>query len=348
MNAAVTWRAGALLSAIVFVLRIIPSVYADAADADPDRVFANNFEKPPVADFIWNGSGLKVLFVDQSTDEGSIIDSYFWDFGDGTTSTERTVFNKTYASAGTYTVTHTVLDSRNGQSVSKTKTATVANFSCGFPLTLYLHDFKAYGEDGGHPDFEHFDNGLVTGLVKSIIDPDGVPSLKSTTGSGSVPSITNAESFSQWFTDDPINQSIQQTLTFSEISGEKYEYNNNAYFPIDNVGFGNYQPYMSGLHNYHFTATMRAVFRYSSGAFPTFSFTGNDDVWLYINGHLIIDMGGVHDATTGNVTMNASTAALLGVVDGQLVRLDFFMANRHTPNSQFKMTQSGLCLNDAD
>lgn len=49
--------------------------------------------------------------------------------------------------------------------------------------------------------------------------------------------VQSASSFAQWFTDNPINYPIQQTLTLTESSGT-FAYSTNAYYPIDDEGFG--------------------------------------------------------------------------------------------------------------
>jgi len=63
----------------------------------------------PVANFSFTTSGLTATFTDTSTDAQNNITSRSWNFGDGTTSTS-TSPTKTYAAAGTYTVTGTVTD----------------------------------------------------------------------------------------------------------------------------------------------------------------------------------------------------------------------------------------------
>ncbi len=81
----------------------------------------------PVANFTTMLSGLTANFTDTSTDSDGTIASRSWNFGDGTTSTAINP-SKTYAAAGTYTVTLTVTD--NG-GLSHTKTQSIVVTSGG-------------------------------------------------------------------------------------------------------------------------------------------------------------------------------------------------------------------------
>ncbi|MBE7163090.1 MAG: PKD domain-containing protein, partial [Williamsia herbipolensis] len=70
--------------------------------------------QPPVATFTSSASGLTVNFdASASNDPDGSIDSYSWDFGD-TGKANGVKPSHTYAAAGTYTVSLTVLDNRGG------------------------------------------------------------------------------------------------------------------------------------------------------------------------------------------------------------------------------------------
>ncbi len=79
--------------------------------------------RAPVANFNSSTSGLTVTFTDTSTDTDGSIASRAWNFGDGTTSTSANP-SKTYATAGTYTVSLTVTDN-GGLTNTKTQSLTV-------------------------------------------------------------------------------------------------------------------------------------------------------------------------------------------------------------------------------
>lgn len=101
----------------------------------------------PTAGFSFSTSGLSANFTDTSTDPDGSVASWAWNFGDGSSSTVKNP-SKTYAQAGTYTVTLTVKDNSGASSnPPKTQQVTVsavankppvANFSCtasGLTLT---------------------------------------------------------------------------------------------------------------------------------------------------------------------------------------------------------------------
>ncbi|MBT4333693.1 MAG: PKD domain-containing protein, partial [Candidatus Cloacimonetes bacterium] len=69
------------------------------------------FNQAPVAEFIADTSvgvpPLTVNFTDLSTEGIGVIDEWYWDFGDGNTSTEQDPSNE-YQNYGEYTVSLTV------------------------------------------------------------------------------------------------------------------------------------------------------------------------------------------------------------------------------------------------
>ncbi|HWZ89874.1 MAG TPA: fibro-slime domain-containing protein, partial [Polyangiaceae bacterium] len=75
-------------------------------------------------------------------------------------------------------------------------------------------------------------------------------------------------------------------------------------------------------------------FSYTGG--ETFQFQGDDDVWVFINGKLTVDLGGLHPRTLGTVSLDAS-ATMLGLQKGNVYSLDLFHAERHTDKSTFRI-----------
>ncbi len=71
----------------------------------------------------------------------------------------------------------------------------------------------------------------------------------------------------------------------------------NSFYPLTGKGFGN----TAAAKNYHFTTELRYFFQYKGG--ETLSFTGDDDVWVFVNGRLAVDIGGVHQAGLAAVVL---------------------------------------------
>jgi fibro-slime domain-containing protein len=209
-----------------------------------------------------------------------------------------------------------------------TALAAQGTFALTVPTTI--RDFQA-----SHPDFEGPIDGLVTGKVSSTLGVDNKPVPVFTENVGGS-SFTTHANFNQWYNDVPgVNQSAAYNLNLTETAPGSgiYKFESSSFFPIDGQLYGN----EGNPHNYHFTVELHSAFTYHAG--QTFSFTGDDDLWLFINDTLVVDLGGVHGAASGSVNLNT-----LGLVDGQTYSFDLFFAERHTSQSNFKMTIAGIEL----
>jgi fibro-slime domain-containing protein len=190
-----------------------------------------------------------------------------------------------------------------------------------------------------HPDFEIAIGGLATGLVATTLGPTGFPVFASQKGTGSINQLSTAANFAAWWIENPaVEKTIfNQSLTLAKQPDDSYLYDNASFFPIDGMGWGDYPG--SG-HNFHFTSELRYYFTFKGG--EVMSFRGDDDVWVFINGRLAVDLGGIHGPTAGSVTLDAATSATLGLTAGGMYELDLFQAERHTTGSDYRLTLRGF------
>jgi len=239
-------------------------------------------------------------------------------------------------------------------------------------INAMIRDFKAKAETNGHNDFQNTISSQI-GLVRDQLSSTGKPQFQArrartittqstdsggrnimpslfdaargdrqgATTSATIDVLTDEARFNQWYTDVPgTNMSKTIPLTLTRVSGtNRYVFDSatdpncvarGGFFPINGDLFGNYS---NTGKNFHFTTEIRTNFNYARGQGQVFTFTGDDDVWVFIGGRLAIDLGGVH----GRIAQTVDLDRLSWLQDGQQYELAIFHAERHTTQSNFRM-----------
>jgi fibro-slime domain-containing protein/uncharacterized repeat protein (TIGR02543 family) len=191
-------------------------------------------------------------------------------------------------------------------------------------------------------------NAYVTGDFTDVPAPAGSGLKPVTIDNGNI-GISNAFE----------NTVIKGRLWFQHIGNGVYQFSQNkergSFFPLDNAP----SPYTANgrtpgvefpaggtvletvsdrwkSHNYAFTMELVCEFTMQPGF--AFEFTGDDDVWVFINKRLAVDVGGIHETVTQRVDLDAARSTLGGLEYGKKYELRMFYAERHSDDSNVKIT----------
>jgi fibro-slime domain-containing protein len=199
------------------------------------------------------------------------------------------------------------------------------------------------------------DDGVTKGMVERILGPNGVPVRSATFPEES---CTNAKYLDYWFIPTVIAQSNgvdyvnavckdleleldAEGLWYAQIDdsspgGGFFVLDDFRYLDaagtVENVHYdsalGN-----GGYHNFGFTMKAVAEFEYVPGQY--FEFNGDDDVWVFINKQLVVDIGGQHTKKFSSVNLDT-----LGLIPGKTYPFHIFYAERKVSQSNFMMRTS--------
>ncbi len=256
------------------------------------------------------------------------------------------------------------LDNADGCSSTCTvePTYTCQTVAAALPAQLAIpvtyRDFVSVAAGGStkFPDQQAFGGkGITPGMLEASLDVGGLPvytgvcelggpnvadALKCPYGAQS----TSKANFDMWYRDtDTVNLAFPGVVRLDRVGQtEAYVFDGGATFtPLTGKGWDKQgKEGLADGKNFGFTTELRYFFAYQGD--EVLEFSGDDDVWVFINDKLAVDIGGLHPKQTKSVTLGAQKSAELGLTIGKIYALTLFHAERAPGESNFKLTLTGF------
>lgn len=211
--------------------------------------------------------------------------------------------------------------------------------SCANVLRLIIRDFAHDHADFGSLKPASFNQDMVDGLYQGHV----LPLLDKDTGKPQInPDRQPAdliESLSDWYTNvEGVNTPYVMDLWLQPDPNQEgvFVFDSSAFFPLDGAPYIEPANEVYG-HNFGFTTELRTAFEYQGG--EVFTFRGDDDVFVFIDGKLAVDIGGIHNAHEETLELDAQAAAL-GLQKGEIYSLVLFQAERNPGASNYRIETS--------
>lgn len=199
----------------------------------------------------------------------------------------------------------------------------------------------------------YYSKQLEQGLVEEQLDAEGLPAA--------VPGRLTPNQgldFAGWFEEGEEGGKVSEgTLQLKyEADTAKFSFVAEDFYPLDDVEYSAGDEVNQDGHNHLWTMSFAVPWTVRASGDETFSVTADDDTFVFVNEQLALDMGGVHRAMTGKLTVSDEgkvyasvngedwqmTDITLGA--GELAKIWVFHADRDSDESVMAVETVGMNL----
>lgn len=202
----------------------------------------------------------------------------------------------------------------------------------------------------------YYNLGIETGLVETTLNEQYLPVA---VGGELLSNRGLADGFTRWFSPvDGLSKSYAGVLELSyNAEDASFEYVNEEFYPLDELDSASEESVNKDGHNHLFTMSLGVPFQVLANGKEVFTVVADDDTWVFIGDTLILDMGGIHETTTGRFKIDNDGGVYVSVEgedfvysginlvknEGTIARI--FHADRNSGESVFKISLYNMMPN---
>ena len=189
--------------------------------------------------------------------------------------------------------------------------------------------------------------GLVMGIVGDIGSPLDANERPVYHNPGNDQQYSGQANWKDWWTLSSKTKEVDVALELMYDSTSKlWQHKVSGFWPLNDKGWDTPpgvagSRFANGGNNGLFTLQCSTQFVYTGG--ETFTFNGDDDVWIFVDGKLAVDLGGIHAETAKSVNLddlNTHTSNAWDMKVGCRYKMNLFFAERCCCASNFNFDTS--------